>query len=155
MKLRISCSWPSYSGAVIHNGFVCEFFFWFWKFSIFCSKSIGVCLRFFRKSQVWGKNWTKLCISCSWPPYSRSIVHNGLVYEFLQLLKISNFCSKFIGVSKRFVPKITYLQQKEDQNTVFLGCDPHILDQLYKTVSYLCFLWVFKKFNLSFKIHRC
>jgi hypothetical protein len=28
---------------------------------------------------------------------------------------------------------------KTDQNSVFLGCDSHIADQLYKTVPYMSF----------------
>jgi hypothetical protein len=46
-------------------------FYGFWKFSHFCSKSMGVSLRFYRKLQVCGKNWPKLYISWSWPPVLR------------------------------------------------------------------------------------
>jgi hypothetical protein len=59
-------------------------FYWFLKNSKFPSTSIGVSLRFYQKSPVCGKNWLKLHILCSWPPYSWSAILNGLVYEFLE-----------------------------------------------------------------------
>jgi hypothetical protein len=55
-------------------------FYGFWKISHFCSKSKGVSLQFYRKLSVWGKNWSKRCISVSWPPYCESVIYNGPVF---------------------------------------------------------------------------
>jgi hypothetical protein len=63
----------------------------FWKFSHFCSKSMGVSLRFHQNLPAWGKNWLKLCISWSWPPYCKSVIYNGPVFQFLWVLKIFTF----------------------------------------------------------------
>jgi hypothetical protein len=63
----------------------------FWKFSHFCSKSVGVSLRFHQKFTVQGKNWPKLRISWSWPPYCESVIYNGPVFQFLWVLKIFTF----------------------------------------------------------------
>jgi hypothetical protein len=66
-------------------------FYGFWKFSHFCSKSMGVSLRFDQKLPVRGKNWSKLRISWSWPPYCESVIYNGPVFQFLLVLKIFTF----------------------------------------------------------------
>jgi hypothetical protein len=62
-------------------------FYRFRKNSNFHSKSRDVGQRFYQKSQVWGKNRPKLCISWSYPPYCGSLIQNNLVYEFLWVLK--------------------------------------------------------------------
>jgi hypothetical protein len=80
-------------------------FYKFLKFSNFRSKFIGVSLRFYRKSQVWRKNWPKLHISWSWPPYFGSVIHNGPAMSFYRFWRNSYFCSKSIGVSLRFYRK--------------------------------------------------
>jgi hypothetical protein len=49
-KLCISWLWLSYSRSVVPNGYVYEIL-WVLKKSNFCSKSIGVSLRFYRNSQ--------------------------------------------------------------------------------------------------------
>jgi hypothetical protein len=69
-------------------------FYRFWKNSIFRSKSIGVSLRFYRKSLVWGINWPKLSISWSQSPYCGSVIDNGPVYVFLYVLKKLKFLLK-------------------------------------------------------------
>jgi hypothetical protein len=63
----------------------------FWNFSHFCSKSMGVSLRFHQKFTVQGKNWPKLRISLSWPPNCESVIYNGPVFQFLRVLKIFTF----------------------------------------------------------------
>jgi hypothetical protein len=69
-------------------------FYGFWKFSHFCSKSMGVSLRFDQKLPVRGKNWSKLRIYFSWPPYCESVIYNGPVFQFLLVLKIFTFLLK-------------------------------------------------------------
>jgi hypothetical protein len=69
-------------------------FYGFWKISNFCSKSIGVSPRFLRKLPVWGKNWPKLRISWSWPPYCKLVIYNGPVFQFLWVLKKFTFLLK-------------------------------------------------------------
>jgi hypothetical protein len=66
-------------------------FYGFWKKSHFCSKSMSVSLRFYWKLPVWGKNWPKLRISWSWPPYCESVIYNGPVFQFLRVLKNFTF----------------------------------------------------------------
>jgi hypothetical protein len=56
-------------------------FYRFSKFSKFHSNSIDVSLQFYRKSLVCGKNWSKLSISWSWPPYSPSVIHNNYMVK--------------------------------------------------------------------------
>jgi hypothetical protein len=72
-------------------------FYGFWKNSHFCSKSKGVSLRFYRKLPVWGKNWSKLHISGSWPLYCESVIYNGPVFQFLWVLKIFTFLLEIKG----------------------------------------------------------
>jgi intracellular septation protein A len=92
-KLRISWSWPRIANWLSIT--VPYFNFQgFWKFSHFCSKSIGVSLRFDQKLPVRGKNWSKLRISWSWPPYCESVIYNGPVFQFLLVLKIVTFLLK-------------------------------------------------------------
>jgi hypothetical protein len=62
-------------------------FYRFSKISNFQSKSICVTLWFSWKSTFCDKNWPKLCISWSRPPYSRLVILNGPVYEFLRVFK--------------------------------------------------------------------
>jgi hypothetical protein len=69
----------------------------FWKFSHFCSKSMGVSLRFDRELPVRGKNWSKLHISWSWPPYCESVIYNGPVFQFSRVLKIFTFLLEIHG----------------------------------------------------------
>ena len=66
-------------------------FYRFWKISHFCSKSKGARLRFCQKLPVWGKNWPKLRISWSWPPYCELGMYNGPVFQFLRVLKNFTF----------------------------------------------------------------
>jgi hypothetical protein len=72
-------------------------FYGFWKNSHFCSKSKCFSLRFYRKLPVWGKNWSKLHISGSWPPYCESVIYNGPVFQFLWGLKIFTFLLEIHG----------------------------------------------------------
>jgi hypothetical protein len=125
-------------------------FYGFSKISNFSSKSIGVSIRFYRKWLVWDKNGPKLCISRSWPLYCESFIHNGLIYDFLWVLKKLNFRSKSIDVSLRFT-KNRQFWAKTEQNSVFLGHDTHIADKLYITVSYMIFYGFSKNSNFRSK----
>jgi hypothetical protein len=89
-KLRIYFSWPRIANRL---SITVPYFNLqgFWKFSHFCSKSMGVSLRFDQKLPVRGKNWSKLHISRSWPPYCESVIYNGPVFQFLRVLKIFTF----------------------------------------------------------------
>jgi hypothetical protein len=72
-------------------------FYGFWKISHFCSKSMGVSQRFYRKLPVWGKNWPKLRISWSWHPYCESVIYNGPVFHFLRVFKNFPFLLEIHG----------------------------------------------------------
>jgi hypothetical protein len=69
-------------------------FYRFWKNSHLCSKSMDVNLLFYRKLPVWGKNWPKLRISWSWPPYCESVIYHSPVFQFLWVLKKFTFLLK-------------------------------------------------------------
>jgi hypothetical protein len=114
-------------------------FYGFWKISHFCSKSMGVSLRFYRKLPVWGKNWSKLRISQAWPPYCESVIYNGPVFQFLRVLKNFTFLLEIQGCQ---------FGAKTDRNSVFLGRDTHIVNQLSITVPYFNFydFWKFPIF---------
>jgi hypothetical protein len=109
------------------------------KKSNFCSKSIVVSLRFYRKSPVWGKNWPTLCISWWWPPYRRSVIHNGHVTEFLGVLKEFKFLLKNSYVLAYGFTQNRHFWAKTDRNSIILGRDPHIADHLYITYPYMIF----------------
>jgi hypothetical protein len=78
LRLCISLSWNPYSGSVVPNSQENEFLRVL-KNSNICSISIGVSPWFHRKSTAWGKNWSKLCISLLWLPYSGLVVPNRLI----------------------------------------------------------------------------
>jgi hypothetical protein len=114
----------------------------FWKNSNFHSKSVVVRLRFYRKSPAWGKNWSKHSLSWSWPPYCQSVIHNGLIYEFLQILKKLKF---FLKIRSWLAYGFTENRQfgtKTDQNSLFpvRGC-PYCRSVIHNGPVYE-FLWV-------------
>jgi hypothetical protein len=113
-------------------------FYWFWKISHFCPKSMGVSLRSYRKLLVWGKNWSKLYISWSWPPYCESVIYNGPVFQFLLVLKNFTFFSKS-GFTKN-----GQFGAKTDQNSLFLCRNPRIANRLSIKVSYFNFYGFWK-----------
>jgi hypothetical protein len=110
----------------------------FWKIPNFCSKSIHISLWFFWKLLVCGKNWPKLHILYSWPQYFGSVIHNGHVFQFLQVFKNFKFSLKICRCAYGFTVNRQFAA-KTDRNSVFLGRDPHILDRLYIMVLYLSF----------------
>jgi hypothetical protein len=110
-------------------------FYGFWKISHFCSKSMGVSLRFYRKLPVWGKNWSKLHISSAWSPYCESVIYNGPVFQFLRVLKKFTFLLEIQGCQ---------FAAKTDRNSVFLGRDTHIVNRLSITVPYFNFYGFWK-----------
>jgi hypothetical protein len=95
-KLRISWPWPPYLN---RSSITVPYFnfYGFWKISHFCSKSKGFSLRFYRKLLVWGRNWSKLRISWLWHPYCESVFYNGLVFQFLWVLKNFSFLLEIHG----------------------------------------------------------
>jgi hypothetical protein len=95
-------------------------FYGFWKISHFSSKSIGISLRFYRKLQVWGKNWPKLQISWSWTPYCKIVIYNGPVFEFLRVLKNFTFSNEIHRCYPTVLPKIASLGQKLTETPYFL-----------------------------------
>jgi hypothetical protein len=123
-------------------------FFRFPKNVIFCSKYIGVSLRFYRKSPVCDQNWPKLHISWSLPPYSRSVILNGHVYEFLWVFKKNR--SKFIAHAYGFGQNCQFAA-KTGRNFGFLGREPHIPDRLHIVVMYMCFTGFQKNVNFRSK----
>jgi hypothetical protein len=78
-------------------------FYEFKKIKKNCSKSIGA--YGLPKNPSLRQNGPKLCISVPRPSYSGSFLPNHPVYEFLHVLKKSNFHSKSIGASLRFSQK--------------------------------------------------
>jgi hypothetical protein len=113
-------------------------FYGFWKISHFCSKSKCVSLQFYRKLSVRGKNWSKLHISVSWPPYYESVIYNGPAFQFLRVLKNLTFLLEIQRLST-VLPKIVSLEAKTDRNSVFLGRDPSIVNRLSIMVTYFNF----------------
>jgi hypothetical protein len=96
----------------------------FHGFSNFRSKSVCVSLQFYRKSSVCSKNWPKLRVSWVWPPYSGSVIHNSLVFEFWRGFKIFKFSLKIRWCWPTVLPKITYLEQKLTETMYFLVMTP-------------------------------
>jgi hypothetical protein len=89
-KLRISVSWHPYCESVIYNGLVFQFFWVLKNFTILLE--IQRCAYGFTENcQFGGKNRSKLCISWSRPPYYKSVIYNGLVFQFLRVLKNFTF----------------------------------------------------------------
>jgi hypothetical protein len=62
-------------------------------------------------------------------PYAELFVHNGLVYEFLQVLKNQNFAQNPYVLAFGFTKNHQFVT-KTDRNFVFLSADPHIPDRL-------------------------
>jgi hypothetical protein len=92
-KLSISWLCLPYYRLVIHNYPIYEFLAVLKKLK-FSLKIHRCCLRFYRKSPVWGINWLKLSISWSRSPYCGSVIHNSPVYVFLYVLKKLKFSFK-------------------------------------------------------------
>jgi hypothetical protein len=125
----------------------------FSKNSNFRSKYIGDSLWFYRKWAVWGKNWPKLSISWSLSSYYGLIIHNSLVYEFLQVLKKLKFSLKIRRDAYGYT-KNHQFGAKIDRNSVFLGRNPYIADRLCITVSYMSFyrFWKIPNFHSKSKV---
>jgi hypothetical protein len=99
-------------------------FYLFWQIAHFRSKSMGVSLRFYRNLPVWDKNWSKLRISWSWPPYGESVICNGPVFQFLRVLKNFTFLLEIHGCCPTVLPKIASLGQKLTETPHFLVVTP-------------------------------
>jgi hypothetical protein len=127
-------------------------FYGFWKISHFRTKSIGVSLRFYRKSQVWGKNWLKLHISWSRSLYCETVIYNGPVFEFLWVLKNFTFSLEIHRWAYGFTENCQ-IGAKTDRNYVFLGRDPRIPNRLSITLPYFNFygFWKISRFCSKFK----
>jgi hypothetical protein len=73
------------------------------------------------------KNGPKLCVL---PPYSRSVVPNGPVYEFLRVLRKNKFSLQIHVLAYAYgFTENSQFAAKIGQNLVFLGRDPHIPDR--------------------------
>jgi hypothetical protein len=59
-------------------------------------------------------------------PYAELFVHNGLVYEFLQVLKNQNFAQNPYVLAFGFTKNHQFVT-KTDRNSVFLVREAHIL----------------------------
>jgi hypothetical protein len=129
-------------------------FYWFWKISHFCPKSMGVSLRFYRKLPVLGKNWSKLRISWSWPPYCESVMYNVPVFQFLLVLRNFTFFSKSKGVSLRFYRKWPVWGKNWSKLHIFGSWPPYRESVNYKSLIFQ-FLRVLKNFTFLLKIPRC
>jgi hypothetical protein len=66
--------------------------------------------------------------------------------SFYEFQKYSNFRLKSVGVRLRFYQKLPVCG-KTDRNSVFLGVDHHIPEQLYMMVPYMSFCG-FKKIQI-------
>jgi hypothetical protein len=99
-------------------------FYGFQKISHFCSKSMGVIVRFYRKLPVCGKNWQKHRISWSWPPYCESVIYNGPVSQFLWVLKKFTFLLEIHGCWPTVLSKIASLGQKLTETPYFSALTP-------------------------------
>jgi hypothetical protein len=126
----------------------------FWNFSHFCSKSMGVSLRFYRNCQFGGKNWPKLRISWSWPPYCESVIYNGPVFQFLRILKTSHFCSKSKGVSLRFYRKLPVRGKNWLKLCISWSWPLYCKSVIYNGPVFQ-FLRVSKIFTFLLEIQRC
>jgi hypothetical protein len=122
-KLCISRSWPPYCESIIYNGPVFQFLR-VWKFSHFCSKSKCVSQRFYRKLPVRGRNWPKLRISWSWPPYCESVIYNGPIFQFSRVLKILTFLLEIQKCYLTVCPKIASSGQKLIETPYFVVMTP-------------------------------
>jgi hypothetical protein len=128
-------------------------FYGFWKISHFCSKSKGVSLRFLWKLPVWGKNWSKLRISGSWPPYCELVIYNGPVFQFLWVLKNFTFFSKSKGASLRFCRKLLVWGKNWPKLRISWSWPPYCELVIYNGPIFQ-FLWVLKNFTFLLKIQR-
>jgi hypothetical protein len=128
-------------------------FYWFWKISHFCSKSMGVSLRFYQKLPVWGKTDRNSIFLGREPRIANRLSITVPHFNFYGFWKISHFCSKSMGVSQRFYWK-SPVWGKTDWNSVFPGRDPHFANRLPITVPYFIFR-VLKNFTFLLEIHRC
>ena len=129
-------------------------FYGFWKNSHFCSKSMGVSLRFYRKLSVRGKNWSKLRISRSWPPYCESVIYNVPYFNFYGFWKISHFCSKSMGVSLRFYRKLPVWGKNRPKLRISLSWPPYCESVIYNGPIFQ-FLRVLKNLTFLLEIQRC
>jgi hypothetical protein len=118
-------------------------FYGFKKKSNFHAKPIRVRLRFYRKSPICGKNRPKLYISWSWLPYYRSAIHNGPVYEFLWILKHSNFRAKSIRVSLWFYRKSPICGKNRPKLHISWLWLPYYRSAIHNGPVYE-FLWILK-----------
>jgi len=110
----------------------------FEKFNIFARNPKVLAYGFTENCQFGGKNRSKLCISWSRPPYCKSVIYNGPIFQFLRVYKISHFCSKSKGVSLWFYGKLPVCG-KNCRNSIFLSHDPRIVNRLSITVPYFNF----------------
>jgi hypothetical protein len=110
-------------------------FYGFWKISHFCSKSMGVSLRFYRKLPVWDKTDRNSVFPGRDPRIANRLLITVPYFIFYGFWKISHFCSKSMGVSLRFYQKLP-VWGETDRNSIFLGREPRNANRLSITVPH-------------------
>jgi hypothetical protein len=98
-------------------------FYGFWNFSIFCSKSIGVSLQFYRKSLVWVKNWTNSIFRDHDNHIMDQLYITVPYMNFYVFWQNPNLRSQSIGVPT-VLEKITSLGHKLTETQYFLVVNP-------------------------------
>jgi hypothetical protein len=97
-------------------------FYGFQKNLNFHSKSIRVSLRFYWNRDFGGKNWSKLYISWSWPPYNGSVM---VPYMYFYIFwKFQIFAQNPYYGSVTVLPKIVSLGHKLTDIMYFLVRTP-------------------------------
>jgi hypothetical protein len=96
----------------------------FEKFHIFARNPKVLAYGFSKKFPVWGKNWPKLRISWSWPPYYELVIYNGPVFQFLGVLKNFTFLLEIQRCQPTVSPKTASLGQKLSETPYFLVVTP-------------------------------
>jgi hypothetical protein len=98
--------------------------------------------------------WTKtdqnfVFLGCD-PHIADQLYKTAPYMSFYRFWKNSNFRSKSISVRLRFTENHLF-GAKIDQNSVFLGYDPHIVDRLYIMIPYMSFYEFWKNSNFRSK----
>jgi uncharacterized membrane protein YwaF len=82
-------------------------------------------------------------IFISHDPHIGSVIHNGPLYKFSQVLKNIKFPLKSIDFTYNFT-EYRQFGAKTDRNSIFISHDPDIVDLLYIIAPYMIF-YGFKK----------
>jgi hypothetical protein len=99
---------------------------------------------FSKNCQSGGKHRSKLRISWSRPQYCKSVIYNGLIFQFLRVLKNFTFFARNPKVLAYGFAENCQFGAKTDRNSVFLGRDRRIANWLSVTVPYFNFYGFWK-----------